>query len=164
MSETESDAQQLERWRTLAADISEYHKQFGNALADTPSEVLLAQCVVELLDRAVASQRTHDTALATVQALRDDALQERDAVTKELEEAKESASAAYECLGMVNETLTAITGKSHSDVPPMFLNDAVRNAIATARADALREVRKWVDAQEAYIYKPELLALLGGAA
>jgi F0F1-type ATP synthase membrane subunit b/b' len=106
-------------------------------------------------------KRTHATALATVQALRDDALQERDAVTRELEEAKRlNLSLA------LSKDVTFVMPQMQPSEEASFLREMVRTLrtdyarlemnhrdlyarsqqqLATARADVLREVREKVE-------------------
>lgn len=72
---------QIERWRTLSADIASYHQRFGDSRADTPSEVHLAHAVTRLLSDLKDMRNLFRAARATsheMELQRDEALEKLD--------------------------------------------------------------------------------------
>lgn len=86
------------------------------------------------MQHMVDETTTHATALATVQAEHRIALQQRDQVTKELEEARAKLQLAEQCARYESD----VAGNAIADMK------AANAQLATARTDTLREVEAWL--------------------
>lgn len=179
MSETTMTRDAFECW-ARETFVLDWHPVIGVYTNSHTDAAFQAWCAVKAREA---------TALATVQALRDDALQERDQVTKELEEAKAEVERlkiserlltnVVECLDVSGVTRVCDRGLPLSPASRVRQLRWERNQqLATARADALREVREKVEKLETHGVLPSagfgrafagvdrdaVLALLGGDA
>lgn len=102
-----------------------------------------------LREQLEEERRTHATALSTVQALHREAVQDKEQVTRELEEAKKPVPCGVCCGSPLKSGRQCICGGVGTEQAEMHglrvecFN--LREQLATARRDALREVMERVE-------------------